>query len=219
MSTPTFKQVTSENLNLNNPVLVQVLGICSTLAVTNKLTNTLIMTVGVSLVTAFANYTLSWIRHLIARRVRMIFQVLAITFYVVLLQLILNAFVPAVARSLGPYVGLIITNCIVMGRTETFAPANPPLLSWWDGFTSGLGYMLVLGLLALIREPLAFGTILDIPVFPPEYLSSGNNWTIAIMAPSAFFLLAVILWVFKTRALKIEAAAKAPKPATAGGAA
>lgn len=218
MSTPTFKQVTRENLNLNNPVLVQVLGICSTLAVTNKVINTLIMTVGVSLVTAFASYTLSWIRHLIARRVRMIFQVLAITFYVVLLQLILNAFVPEVARSLGPYVGLIITNCIVMGRTETFAPANPPLISWWDGFTSGLGYMLVLGTMSLIREPLAFGTIADIPIFPPEYVAAGNNWTIAIMAPSAFFLVAIIIWVFKTRALKVEAAAKAPKPATVGGA-
>jgi Na+-transporting NADH:ubiquinone oxidoreductase subunit D len=217
VSTPTFKQVTRENLNINNPVLVQVLGICSTLAVTNKVTNTLIMTVGVSLVTAFASMTLSWIRTLIARRVRMIFQVLAITFYVVLLQLILNAFVPEVARSLGPYVGLIITNCIVMGRTETFAPANPPLISWWDGFTSGLGYMLVLGLMSLIREPLAFGTIMDFPIFPAEYVSSGNNWTIAIMAPSAFFLVAIILWVFKTRALKLEAAARAPKPATAGG--
>lgn len=215
MSSPTFKQVTRENLNLNNPVLVQVLGICSTLAVTNKVTNTLIMTIGVSLVTAFASMTLSFIRTLIARRVRMIFQVLAITFYVVMLQLVLNAFVPEVARSLGPYVGLIITNCIVMGRTETFAPANPPLISWWDGFTSGLGYMLVLGLMSLIREPLAFGTIMDFPVFPKEYVSSGNNWTIAIMAPSAFFLVAIILWVFKTRALKKEAAAK---PATAGGA-
>lgn len=202
MSTPTFKQVTRENLNFNNPVLVQVLGICSTLAVTNKVTNTLIMTLGVSLVTAFSSWTLSFIRTLIARRVRMIFQVLAITFYVVLLQLVLNAFQPEVARSLGPYVGLIITNCIVMGRTETFAPANPPLISWWDGFTSGLGYMAVLLLMALIREPLGFGTILDIPIFPPEYTATGNNWTIAIMAPSAFFLVATIIWVFQTRALK-----------------
>lgn len=210
MSTLTFKQVTRENLSLNNPVLVQVLGICSTLAVTNKVTNTLIMTVGVSLVTAFASMTLSSIRTLIARRVRMIFQVLAITFYVVLLQLILNAFQPEVARSLGPYVGLIITNCIVMGRTETFAPANPPVLAWWDGFTSGIGYMAVLILMSVIREPLGFGTIADIPIFPPEYVSGGYNWTIAIMAPSAFFLVAIIMWVSKNRDLKRQAANRAP---------
>jgi len=208
VSTPTFKQVFRANLTYDNPVLVQVLGICSTLAVTNKVDNTLIMTIGMSLVTGFASYTLSWIRHLIARRVRMIFQVLAITFYVVLLQLILNAFAPEVARSLGPYVGLIITNCIVMGRTETFAPANPPLISLWDGITSGLGYMAVLLLMSVIREPLAFGTILNFPVFPPEYVSSGNNWTIMIMAPSAFFLVAAIMWAFKTRTL-VKAAAKA----------
>lgn len=218
MSTPTFRQVTWENLNINNPVLVQMLGICSTLAVTNKVVNTLIMTIGVSLVTAFSSMTLSYIRHLIARRVRMIFQVLAITFYVVLLQLILNAFQPEVARSLGPYVGLIITNCIVMGRTETFAPANPPLISWWDGFTSGIGYMAVLLLMALIREPLGFGTIADIPIFPVEYTSSGNNWTIAIMAPSAFFLVAFIQWAFNNRAIRQKAAlaAQTAVPATGG---
>ena len=216
MSSPTFKTVTRDNLNLNNPVLVQVLGICSTLAVTNKVVNTLIMTIGVSLVTAFSSMTLSFIRHLIARRVRMIFQVLAITFYVVLLQLILNAFQPEVARSLGPYVGLIITNCIVMGRTETFAPANPPLISWWDGFTSGIGYMMVLVLMACIREPLGFGTFADIRIFPAEYTESGNNWTIAIMAPSAFFLVAFIQWTFNNRHIKRktqEIAAKNPAPA------
>lgn len=215
MSSPSFSQVTRENLGFNNPVLIQVLGICSTLAVTNKVVNTLIMTLGVSLVTAFASMTLSVIRNYIARRVRMIFQVLVITFYVVLLQLILNAFQPEVARSLGPYVGLIITNCIVMGRTETFAPANPPLLSWWDGFTSGIGYMLVLVLMSLIREPLGFGTIADIPIFPPEYMNGGYNWTIAIMAPSAFFLVAIIMWVQKSRTLAIEAARKAPTVASA----
>jgi Na+-transporting NADH:ubiquinone oxidoreductase subunit D len=213
MSTPTFGFVTKENLRFNNPVLIQVLGICSTLAVTNKVLNTLIMTLAVSLVTAFASFTLSWIRNLIARRVRMIFQVLAITFYVVLFQLILNAFAPEVARSLGPYVGLIITNCIVMGRTESFAPANPPLISWWDGFTSGIGYMMVLLLMSLIREPLGFGTIADIPIFPKEFAGGGNNWTIAIMAPSAFFLVAIFIWVFKTDLLKKEAAAKAKKAA------
>jgi Na+-transporting NADH:ubiquinone oxidoreductase subunit D len=218
MSSPSFNQVTKENLKINNPVLIQVLGICSTLAVTNSVKNTLIMTFGVSLVTAFASWTLSCIRNLIARRVRMIFQVLSITFYVVLLQLILNAFVPETARSLGPYVGLIITNCIVMGRTETFAPANPPLLAWWDGFTSGIGYMAVLVLMAVIREPLGFGTILEIPVFPASYTAGGYNWTIAIMAPSAFFLVAIILWIFKTNLLKKDAAAKsgAAVPAQGG---
>jgi Na+-transporting NADH:ubiquinone oxidoreductase subunit D len=213
MSTPTYRQVTSDNLIHNNPVLIQVLGICSTLAVTNKVVNTLIMTVGVSLVTAFSGLTLSWIRHLIARRVRMIFQVLIITFYVVLLQLILNAFQPEVARSLGPYVGLIITNCIVMGRTESFAPANTPLISWWDGFTSGLGYMSVLVLLSVIREPLGFGTIADIPIFPAAYTAGGYNWTIAIMAPSAFFLVAIFLWVFKNAQLRQKSASKVVPPA------
>ena len=223
MSSPSFGQVTRENLWLNNPVLIQVLGICSTLAVTNLVSNTLIMTVGVSLVIAFSNLTLSLIRHLIPRSVRMIQQVLVISLYVIILQLCLQVVLPETARNLGPYVGLIITNCIVMGRTETFAPNNPPIISWWDGFTSGLGYMAPLLLLAVIREPLGFGTMLGYPLFPKEYVSGGNNWTIMIMAPSAFFLAAVMLWIFKTNLLKREAAEQAKlaaryqSPVSAGG--
>ncbi|HNV06474.1 MAG TPA: Rnf-Nqr domain containing protein, partial [Petrotogaceae bacterium] len=108
-------------------------------------------------------------------------------------DLFLKAFIPQVSKVLGPYVGLIITNCILMGRAEAFAQANPPLLSFWDGISSGLGYMYVLCTIAFTRELLGFGTILNIRLMPDSFLP----WTIMVMAPSAFFLLGIFIWIVK----------------------
>jgi len=202
MSKGQYAKVFKENVFTNNPILVQVLGICSTLAVTNLLSNTLIMTVGVALVTAFSSWSLSLMNAWIPRKVRMIVQVVVISFWTIIVDILLRAYAPEISKNLGPYVGLIITNCIIMGRAEAFAQANKPVISWWDGLTSGLGYMLVLVGLAVVREILAFGTLLNFPVLPADFAGKGNNWTIMVMAPSAFFLVAIILWVSKTYQLK-----------------
>jgi len=119
-------EILVQNLWWNNPIFIQVLGICSTLAVTNNLTNTAIMTIGVSLTTAFSSMSLSAMNKLIPNKVRMIVQVLVISFFVIIIDILLRAFLPDISRSLGPYVGLIITNCIIMGRAEGFARSNPP---------------------------------------------------------------------------------------------
>jgi len=183
-----------DNLWKNNPIFIQILGICSTLAVTNNMRNTMIMTVGVTFATALSSMTLSAMKDLIPRKVRMIIQVVVMSFYVILLDILLRAYLPDVSKQLGPYVGLIITNCILMGRAEAYAAANKPLLSFWDGLTSGLGYMAVLMAIALVRELLGFGTIFNIRVLPESFVT----WTIMIMAPSAFFLVAMVMWWAKT---------------------
>ncbi len=196
--------ILKDNLWWNNPVFIQVLGICSTLAVTNNLTNTFIMTMGVSLATAFSSATLSAMNKLIPNKVRMIVQVLVISFYVIIIDIVLRAYMPDVSKALGPYVGLIITNCIIMGRAEAFSRSNPPFLSFWDGLTSGFGYMGVLMFLAVIRELLGFGTLFGIKILGEGF----TPWTIMIMAPSAFFLTAMVMWGAKSLQEKTKGAKK-----------
>ncbi len=196
-----WKDVLRENLWDNNPVFIQVLGICSTLAVTNKVENTLIMTAAVVGVTALSNFTISIIKNLIPRKVRMIVQTLVIAFFVIIVDIILKAQFPVISKALGPYVGLVITNCIIMGRAEAFAQSNPPLISFWDGLTSGLGYMSVLVVIAVFRELLGFGTIMGAAVMPQGFIPM----TIMIMAPSGFFMLAILIWIIRGRMLKQEA--------------
>jgi Na+-transporting NADH:ubiquinone oxidoreductase subunit D len=186
--------ILKRNVWSENPIFQQVLGICSALAVTNLLVNTAIMTIGVTFVTAFSNLTVSLLKRLIPRKVRMIVQTLIIAFYVIIVDLVLKAFLPEISENLGPYVGLIITNCIIMGRAEAFAQSNGPVLSLWDGFTSGLGYMGVLLAIAFVRELLGFGTFFGIPVLPEAF----PQFTIMVMAPSAFFLLGIIIWIAKS---------------------
>jgi Na+-transporting NADH:ubiquinone oxidoreductase subunit D len=192
MSSP--GQILKDNMWTNNPIFMQVLGICSALAVTNLLTNTMIMTIGVTFVTAMSSFTVSLIKTLIPRKVRMIVQTLIIAFYVIIVDILLRAYLPDISRSLGPYVGLIITNCIIMGRAEAFAQSNPPLISMWDGATSGFGYMAVLMTIAFFRELLGFGTLFGIQVLPDSFVP----WTIMVTAPSAFFFLGIIIWIGKT---------------------
>jgi len=187
-----------QNLWHNNPIFIQILGICSTLAVTNNLTNTLIMTLGMVFATGCTSLTVSILKDWIPRKTRMIVQTLIISFYVIIVDILLRAYLPEVSRSLGPYVGLIITNCIIMGRAEGFAASNTPLLSLWDGITSGLGYMAVLMSIAFLRELLGFGTLFGFKVLPQGFVT----WTIMIMAPSAFFMLATFIWIAKTIMMK-----------------
>ncbi|MBN2531325.1 MAG: NADH:ubiquinone reductase (Na(+)-transporting) subunit D [Spirochaetales bacterium] len=187
-----------KNIWAENPVLIQVLGICSALAVTNTLLNTLIMTCGVVFVTGFSNLTISLLKNLIPRRVRMIVQTLIIAFYVILVDIFLRAFLPDISRSLGPYVGLIITNCIIMGRAEAFAQSNPPIISLWDGITSGAGYMYVLLLIAAVRELLGFGSLLGFRVMPEGFVT----WTVMLTPPSAFFLIGIMIWIVKSISMR-----------------
>jgi len=204
MSDSKTMAILKDNLWKNNPIFIQILGICSTLAVTNNMRNTMIMTVGVTFATALSSMTLSAMKDLIPRKVRMIIQVVVMSFYVILLDILLRAWLPDISRQLGPYVGLIITNCILMGRAEAYAAANKPLLSFWDGLTSGLGYMGVLMAIAFVRELLGFGTLFNVRVMPEGFAT----WTIMIMAPSAFFLVAMVMWWAKT----VQAKGKAGQP-------
>ncbi|MCK5809056.1 NADH:ubiquinone reductase (Na(+)-transporting) subunit D [bacterium] len=187
------KKITVANLIKDNPVFVQILGICSTLAVTNVFTNTLVMTIGLVFVTALSNVTISLMRKWIPSRIRMMVTTLIIAAYVILVDIILKAYMPDVSRELGPYVGLIITNCIIMGRAEAFAMSNKPFLSFVDGITSGLGYSYVLLIIAFFRELMGSGTILGHAVLGDWWV----NWSIMVMAPGAFFMLAIFIWIVK----------------------
>ena len=177
-----------------NPVCRQVLGICSALAVTNLVENTLVMGAGLVFVAAMSSATVSLLRRATPHRVRMMAQVLVIASYVILVDLAIKAYLPDVSEALGPYVGLIITNCIIMGRCEAFASRNPVWPSFLDGLASGLGYALVLLVIAASRELLGFGTVLGVPVLPQGL----TRWTIMVMPPGAFFMLALVLWAFRT---------------------
>ncbi len=188
------KGIFIENVWRSNPIFMQVLGICSALAVTNLLTNTFTMTIGVTVTTGLSSLTVSIFKSLIPRRVRMIIQVLIISFYVIIVDLLLQTFFPDISKSLGPYVGLIITNCIIMGRAEACAISSPPGTALWDGLTAGFGYMAVLMCIAFFRELLGFGTLFGIRIIPAEIFLP---WTIMVTPPSAFFLLGIIIWIVK----------------------
>ena len=181
------------NLLDENQVLRQILGICSILAVTNLLINTLVMGLGLMFVVSLSSLTISALRSHIPHRVRMIIQIFIIAAYVIFVDITIKAFSPDISRALGPYVGLIITNCIIMGRAEAFAQSNPPIISFWDGMTSGAGYMGVLMVIAFFRELFGFGTLFGFRVMPGWF----PDWTIMVMPPSAFFFLGLIIWIGK----------------------
>ena len=197
------KKLFKENLGSNNPVFVQVLGICSTLAVTNVLKNTFVMCVGLVAVLALSNLTISLLRKQIPSRIRMMVEVLIIASYVILVDIVLKAYMPTVSRQLGPYVGLIITNCIIMGRAEAYALSNPPSMSFVDGLSSGLGYSYVLLAIAAVRELLGSGAVWGVRLLGPgnvfgmAALDGWTNWSIMVMAPGAFFALALFIWLVK----------------------
>ncbi len=187
------KEIFLTGLWKDNPVLRQVLGICSTLAVTNLMVNTLVMDAGLIFTVCLSSLTVSLLRNYTPMRIRMMVQTLIIASYVIIVDIIIKAHLPDISEALGPYVALIITNCIIMGRCEAFARNNPPLASFLDGLGMSLGYSLILITIAFIREPLGFGTLLGFRVMPEGFV----QWTIMIMAPGAFFTLGILVWISK----------------------
>ena len=187
--------------NKNNPVTVQVLGICSCLAVTAQLKPAVVMAVSVTVVVALANLIISFLRNTIPPRIRIIVQLVVVSTLVVLVDQVLKAYVYDVSKQLSVFVGLIITNCIVMGRLEAFAMSNPPLPSLCDGIGNGLGYSIILIILGFLRELFGSGSLLGYPVMEKLgfYHFGYENNGLMIMPPMALILVGIIIWVQRTR--------------------
>ncbi len=198
-----YTKILKDGILGENPIYRQVLGICSALAVTNLLANTLFMCFGVIFATTLTNFTVSLLRNHIPKRIRMIVQVIIIASYVMMIDILIKAVAPDIHRFIGPYVGLIITNCIIMGRAEAFASQNKPLPSLIDGLACGLGYSLVLVAIAVVREIMGFGTLLGF-VLPARDLW-WTQWTIMVMPPGAFFMLAIMTWFARAKLVPQEA--------------
>ena len=185
------KKLIHMGLVKDNPVFRQILGICSALAVTNVMMNSLIMGVGLMFVTAFSSLTVSIIRKYTPKHIRMMVQTLIISSFVILVDIFLRAYMPEMSKALGPYVGLIITNCIIMGRAESYAQNNPPIPAFIDGLAMGAGYTVVLLAIATVRELLGFGSLFGFDVLGPNWV----DWTLMIMPPGAFFMLGILIWI------------------------
>ena len=182
----------------NNPIALQVLGVCSALAVTTKLETSLIMCMAVILVTGFSGFFVSLIRNHIPDSIRIIVEMTIIASLVILTDQLLKAFFFETAKSMSVYVGLIITNCIVMGRADGYALKNGPILSFFDGIGNGLGYSLILLLVAFFRELFGSGKLMGWTVFPT--ISEGGWYApngMALLSPSAFFLIGFMIWILK----------------------
>jgi Na+-transporting NADH:ubiquinone oxidoreductase subunit D len=182
-----------------NPIAIQVLGICSALAVTTKLETSVVMSIAVIAVVALSNFTISLVRNLIPPSIRIIVQLTVIASLVIVTDQILQAFVYDVSKQLSVFVGLIITNCIVMGRAEAYAMQNPPLDSFLDGIGNGLGYSLVLIAVGFFRELIGAGKLFGYQVLP---LVTDGGWYqpngLFVLAPGAFFLIGAFIWLLRT---------------------
>lgn len=183
----------------NNPIALQVLGVCSALAVTTKLETAFVMTIAVALVTAFSNFFVSSIRNHIPNSVRIIVQMAIIASLVIVVDEVLRAYFYDISKQLSVFVGLIITNCIVMGRAEAFAMKSAPIPSFIDGIANGLGYGFVLLTVGFFRELLGSGKLFGMEVLP---LAKNGGWYepngLMLLAPSAFFLIGFLIWVIRT---------------------
>ena len=192
---PENKAAFTNPLNLDNPVVVQVLGICSALAVTSQLEPAIVMGLSVTVITAFANVIISLLRKTIPNRIRIIVQLVVVAALVTLVSEVLKAFAYDVSVQLSVYIGLIITNCILMGRLEAFAMQNKPWPSFLDGIGNGLGYAMILIIVAFFREFFGSGALLGIQIIPQSFYDAGYlNNGLMLMAPMAFFLIACIVW-------------------------
>ncbi len=192
------KKVLTDPLVNNNPITLQVLGICSALAVTSQMSTSLIMAVALTAVTACSSAAISSIRNHIPSSIRIIVQMTIIASLVIVVDQLLKAFAYDVSKQLSVFVGLIITNCIVMGRAEAYAMKTPPMASFMDGIGNGLGYSLILIIVAFFRELLGSGKLLGIEIFP---LIKDGGWYepngLMLLPPSAFFIIGLIIWVFR----------------------
>lgn len=194
-----IKRVLISPLVDNNPITLQILGICSALAVTTKLETAFVMTIAVTLVLAFSNLFISLIRHHIPGSVRIIVQMAIIASLVIVVDQVLRAYAYEISKQLSVFVGLIITNCIVMGRAEAYAMKSPPLASMMDGIGNGLGYGVILIIVGFLRELIGSGKLFGITVL--ETVQNGG-WYVPngmfLLAPSAFFIIGLLIWVLRT---------------------
>ena len=199
------KEAFSKPLNLDNPILVQVLGICSALAVTSQLKPAIVMGLAVTIITAFSNVIISIIRNTIPQRIRIIVQLVVVAALVTIVSQVLKAFAYEVSVQLSVYVGLIITNCILMGRLEAFAMMNKPWPSFLDGVGNGLGYALILVIVGAVREFLGRGSLLGFPIIPEGAYDFGyvNNGMMTMPA-MALILLGCVIWVHRAYIYKEE---------------
>ena len=199
------KEAFSKPLNLDNPILVQVLGICSALAVTSQLKPAIVMGLAVTIITAFSNVIISIIRNTIPQRIRIIVQLVVVAALVTIVSQVLKAFAYDVSVQLSVYVGLIITNCILMGRLEAFAMMNKPWPSFLDGVGNGLGYALILVIVGAVREFLGRGSLLGFPIIPEGTYDFGyvNNGMMTMPA-MALILLGCVIWVHRAYIYKEE---------------
>jgi Na+-transporting NADH:ubiquinone oxidoreductase subunit D len=180
----------------NNPIAFQVLGICSSLAVTTRLDKAIVMGIGVMLVTTLSNVMISLIRRFIPNKIRIIVQLVVVSGVVIVFDQILRAYMYDLSKQLSVFVGLIITNCIVMGRLEAYAMSNPPWRSALDGIGNGLGYAWILVVVGTVREILGSGKLLGHQIVPQALYDAGYvNNGMMVLAPGAFLLLGIIVWV------------------------
>lgn len=187
-------------LNKNNPILVQVLGVCSALAVTAQLKPAVVMALSVTVVCAFSNLIISLLRNTIPSRIRIIVQLLVVSTLVIAVDQFLQAFVYDISRMLSVFVGLIITNCIIMGRLEAFALSHNPIPSFIDGAMNGLGYGLVLVVVGVVRELLGSGTLWGYPIVPQAFYDAGYlNNGLMILPPMALILVGTLIWILNSK--------------------
>ncbi len=199
MLAPSPKKVLIDPIINNNPITFQVLGVCSSLAVTTQLSTALVMAVAVTLVTAFSSAAVAALRNYIPSSIRMIVQMVVIASLVIVVDQILKAYFFQISKTMSVFVGLIITNCIVMGRAEGFAMKNTAWMSFVDGIGNGVGYSLVLILVAFVRELFGSGSLFGFPILAK--VTDGGWYTpngLLLLSPSAFFLIGILIWIVRT---------------------
>ena len=199
MANVKYKEIIFDPIFKNNPIALQMLGICSALAVTTKLETSLVMALAVTVVIAFSNLFVSLIRNHVPGSIRILVEMTIIASLVIIADQVIKAFAYDISKQLSVYVGLIITNCIVMGRAEAYALKNPPLQSFMDGVGNGMGYAVILLIVGFIRELIGSGKFFGMSVLP---LTTEGGWYqsngLMLLAPSAFFLIAFFIWVLRT---------------------
>jgi len=194
------KKLLMDPFSDNNPITIQVLGICSALAVTVKVETAIVMALALTSVVTLSNVVISLLRHVIPSGIRMIVEMAVIASLVIIADQLLRAFLFDISKQLSVFVGLIITNCIVMGRAEAFALQNPPKESMLDGLGNGIGYGIILIVVASIREILGFGSWLGFNLLPENYMANG----LALLAPGAFIILGLLIWAQRTVSKYVE---------------